>query len=144
MTVGERVSLARRAGRSLIPALADPCEDRVLRSLLQNRLLIEADVIRLAAEPRAPREFLSHLAGHSEWGTRRSIRYAVVANPRTPICTAVRALRGLEPDDLRRLTKDDNVAPIVLLGASRVLSESEHPGSSKSAAHDDDPTSAAR
>jgi len=145
MALGERVSLARRAVRGLIPPLAESHEDRVLRALLQNRLLIEADVRRLAEDPLAPREFLRHLADHPEWGIRRSIRYALAANPRTPTPAALRPLRALESDDLRRLAKDDSVPAIVRVGASRLLSERERFGSIGSAGRGtDDPSAAAR
>jgi hypothetical protein len=122
MALGERISLARRATGGLIRKLAELREDRVLRGLLENRRIVESEVVRLAEDPETPPEFLAHLAGHRDWGTRRPVRLGLVANSRTPVPAALSVVESLASNDLHPLAKDDNVPTIVRVGAARVLS----------------------
>jgi hypothetical protein len=96
LTLGERVSLARRAtariARALIGSIPEPA---VLRSLLGNPRLVLADAVRLASDARAPREVLVSLAEHPRWGAHREVRFALVAHGRTPIATSLAVLATL-------------------------------------------------
>lgn len=121
IAVGERVSLARRASRALITALLDSSEDAVVRSLLGNPRLVEADVLRIAASPKAPAAALADLAAHWKWGGRRAVRLALVANPRTPVAGALRTVATLDSRDLQRLSRDGRVPAIVRIAAQRRL-----------------------
>ena len=121
LTSGERIALARRASRGLIPSLAGSSESLVLRALLGNVRLIESDAAAIAASSTAPPDLLSHLCGHPTWGRRRSVRLAAVGNPRTPAAAALRVVRALAAPDLRRLAEDDKVPRIVRIAADRRL-----------------------
>ena len=122
LALGERVALARRATRILIDNLKESAEDRVLRSLLGNALLVELDAVGLASAETAPLAFLAHLAGHHRWGQSREVRLALLHNPRTPIPTALGLLHKLDPEDLQRLRGDGKVPRIIRVGAERELS----------------------
>jgi len=124
LSLGEKVTLARRASRGLIRALIDAGEPQVLRGLLGNERTVEADAIRIASGPRATPELLRHLADHPKWGRRRDVRLALLRNRRTPVPVALRLAGGLAPPDLRRLLKDDKVPRIVRVGAERRLADS--------------------
>jgi hypothetical protein len=121
LSEGERVALARRASRGVIGVLIASGVSRVLRSLLGNPRLIESDVARIAARSQAPPDVLAHLVGDPRWGCRRSVRLALIKNPRTPAQAALGALRGLSATDLRRLSRDIATPRIVRLGAERML-----------------------
>lgn len=121
LTQGERIALARRASRGLIPMLAASADGPVLRALLGNPRLIEAEAAGIAASPTAPADLLSHLSGHPTWGRRRSVRLAVAGNARTPAAAALRVVSSLAPGDLRRLAGDDKVPRIVRVAADRRL-----------------------
>ena len=84
LTVGERRSLARRPSRGHIEKmLADP-HPLVLRELLQNPYLVEADVLRLAARRPAHVAALEALARAPQWLCKGRVRMAIVQNPGTP------------------------------------------------------------
>jgi len=121
---GERVALARRASRAVIGALIDSDSRRELLGLLGNPRMIEADAVRIASRDCAPPDALALLAGHERWGRRRQVRLALLANPRTPVPSALRMLRGLSIQDLRRLRDDDAVPRIVRVGAERLMKSS--------------------
>jgi hypothetical protein len=121
LTMGERINLATRATRGLIPCLLDCGEGRVLARLLSNPRVVEGDVIRVASGGRAPADVLSQIAGHHRWGGRRDVRLAVLRNRRTPVQAALRLLSRLDRRDLQRLARDAKVRRIVRIGAERQL-----------------------
>lgn len=122
LSLGERISLARQASRGLIGPLIDTREGPVLRGLLGNSRLVETEAVRMAACPCDSPDLFRHLAGHPKWSLRRSVRLALLRNPRTPVAVALRLIGKLPPRDLRELLKDVKVPRIVRVGADRRLS----------------------
>jgi hypothetical protein len=123
LSLGERIALSRKASRGLIGSLIATGEDRVLRGLLGNPRLVEADAVRIAASPCGAQGFFHFLAGHPAWGRRRSVRLALVRNPRTPVQVSLRLVGRMPVRDLRQLVKDVKVPRIVRVGAGRRLAE---------------------
>ena len=125
LELGERTNLARRAGRGIIPELAKSGEPRVLAALLQNPRCVEPDVVTICRGETAPRECLAEIAADRRWGCRREVLRALVGNARTPVATALGALRRLRAGDLRPLLRDATVPRIVRLAAERRLLEQD-------------------
>ena len=119
LALGERVSLARRAVRALLPSLAAGGEPAVTRALLGNPRLVENDVIEWAGDEEASADVLREIAHHPVWGTRRRVRFALAANPRTPAGTALGVAKTLEPSDLQLLSRDATVPTIIRIAADR-------------------------
>jgi len=119
--LGERVALATRVTRGLIPRLLDSSDGPVLARLLANPRLVESDVVRIASGRRAPGDVLARIAGHSRWSRMRDIRLAVLRNTRTPIPAALALVDKLDRRDLQQLTRDARVQRIVRVGAERRL-----------------------
>jgi hypothetical protein len=124
MPLGEKVSLARRCSGALIGALRDSSDGAVLRALLGNGRLVEADAIRIASAQGTPGEVLRTLAEDTAWGVRRSVRTALLRNPRTPVACALGLIRRMPRRDLARLAEDREAPRIVKVGAERCLEES--------------------
>jgi len=124
MPLGERISLARRPSRALVAALAQCADAGVLRALLGNPRLLEADAVRIASGAGTPPEALRAIAEHVTWGARRSVRMALLLNPRTPVPVALRLVRAAMRHDLSRLAADAKAPRIVRVGAERRLEES--------------------
>lgn len=121
LALGEKVALARRAGRGLVPTLAEAGESPVLRALLGNSRLVERDVVRIASEPSTPPDVLAALASHHAWGVRRDVRMAVLGNPRTPVAAALGLVERIPERDLGRLAGEGGAPRIVKVGAARRL-----------------------
>jgi hypothetical protein len=84
LTLGERKSLARRPDRVMLARLlADP-NPEVVRRLLDNPRVIEADVINLVARRPARPEILAEVARSTRWIHRPRIRLALLLNPDAP------------------------------------------------------------
>jgi len=127
---GERTALARRASRAVIAALVGGCTRRELLALLGNPRMVEADAVRIASRASASPDALTILAGHERWGNRKQVRLALLANPRTPVPSALRMLRGLSTSDLRGLLLNQSVPKIVRVGAERMMKSTQaRPGS---------------
>lgn len=128
LSLGERTALARRASRGMIRPLIDAGQGPVLRALLGNSRLVEMEAVRVASSSCESADLFRHLAAHPKWSVRRSVRLALLRNPRTPIPVALRLVGMLPPRDLRELVKDVKVPRIVRLGADRRLAGSTTKG----------------
>ncbi len=119
LTVGERISLGRRATSAVLVALFPATQPGVARAILANPRLTEDVAIRIAADPLTPPRVLEQIGEHRSWAERRGVRLALARNPRTPLRTALRAARQLPETDLRSLADDPSVSRLVRLGATR-------------------------
>ncbi|HEY6141396.1 MAG TPA: hypothetical protein VI670_26875 [Thermoanaerobaculia bacterium] len=103
LTVGQRVSSARRCNGTLAKALMFDPELSVFEALLTNPRLREEDLVALASSPRATPEQLRLLSDDRKWSYRYAIRKALVLNPLTPRAAAASQLRHLRRTDLRAI-----------------------------------------
>jgi len=104
LTLGERITSARRCSPALIKALLFDPDPKVFEALLVNQRVREDDLLLLASGERGvtPAK-LQLLADDRKWSYRYSIRKALVMNPRTPRATAASLLRYLSKRDLRMI-----------------------------------------
>lgn len=103
LTLGERVSVARRCSDALIKTLLFDHDPKVFAALLVNQLVKEDHLLLLAASPDASAEKLAILSADRKWSYRYAIRKALVTNPRTPRAVAASHLRHLTVHDLRQI-----------------------------------------
>ena len=103
LSLGERISSARRCGTALIRHFLFDPDPKVFEALLVNSRLREDDLIFLASSPQATIEQLRMLAADPKWSFRYAIRKALVLNPNTPRSAAASQLRYLSRIDLQRI-----------------------------------------
>jgi hypothetical protein len=103
LTLGEKISTARRCSSALIKAFLFDPDPKVFAALLVNQKLREDDLILLASSPQATVDQLVTLASDHKWSYRYAIRKALVLNPLTPRSTAASQLRFLTRRDLRQI-----------------------------------------
>jgi hypothetical protein len=106
LTLGERKSLARTHSREQLGLLLRDPHPAVVRILLDNPHLTEADVVRVAAMRPAVPETLALLAAHAKWSVRHAVKRAIVLNPATPLADAIRVATTLGPRDLVEIAAD--------------------------------------
>jgi hypothetical protein len=99
--VGFRISLARRPGRRVLDRLLFDPDPRVVRTILGNPRLTEADVVKLAASRRAGPEVLETIAQDDRWIVRYPVKVALANNPTTPARVVLGLLPYLLQQDLR-------------------------------------------
>jgi len=101
--VGLRISLARRPVPRVVERLLFDPDVRVVRTILGNPRLTEADVVKLAASRRASPEVLVAVAADDRWIARYPVKIALANNPVTPLGMVLGLLPYLLNQDLREL-----------------------------------------
>jgi hypothetical protein len=103
LTLGERITSAKRCSHALIKELLFDPDPKVFEGLLINQRLREDDLLLVAGSERASAEQLRLIAGDRKWAYRYAIRKALVMNPLTPRSVAAPMLRSLRMHDLRMI-----------------------------------------
>lgn len=99
-SVGERCTHARGRDRFQLDRLLHDRDYRVIRLLLNNPVVVERDVVKIAAMRPTRPEVLHEVAIHRKWASRYSVRKALSCNPHTPPSVARRLLPTLLKQDL--------------------------------------------
>ena len=106
LSLGEKVSSAKRCSSALIKALLFDPDPRVFGALLLNQRVREDDLLHFAGSERAHPEQLRMLASDGKWSYRYAIRKALILNPHTPRAAAASQLRFLSSRDLRQIHRN--------------------------------------
>jgi hypothetical protein len=101
ITLGERISLARRSSEMVAGALLSDKETPVWQAALENPRLTERGVIRALQRSSATPTFVEAVSHHAKWSPRPEIRLALLRNAHTPLARALEFARRLEPALLR-------------------------------------------
>jgi hypothetical protein len=97
ITLGERISLARRAPETVAAALLLDKEARVVQAALENPRLTEAAVVKVLARPGAPTALVEALCRQGKWSPRHEIRLALLRHPKTPLAHALLFAQAMPP-----------------------------------------------
>lgn len=103
LTLGEKISSARRCSPALIKSFLYDPHPKVFEALLTNKRLREDDLLALVNSTQATEEQLRMIAEDPKWSYRYAIRIALVLNPATPRSAAASQLRYLRRNDLVRI-----------------------------------------
>jgi len=101
ITLGERLSLARRSSGLVAAALLLDKESPVWQAALENSRLTEAAIVKALQRPNATAAFVEAVSHHAKWSPRHEIRLALLRNPHTPLARALEFARRLPPPLLR-------------------------------------------
>lgn len=103
LSLGERISLARRASGRVVGALLLDPEAGVIQTALQNPRLTEAFVIKAFMGKRSPAALVRAVCEHPKWSLRREIRIALVRHENTPIRFAEEFTRTIPVVQLKEI-----------------------------------------
>lgn len=101
VSLGERISLARRCSSSVAAALLLDKESRVWQTALENPRLTDAAIVKALQRPGATPAFVGAVCHHAKWSPRPEVRVALLRNPHTPFARALEFARRLPPPQLR-------------------------------------------
>jgi hypothetical protein len=101
VSLGERVSLARRSSGRVAAALLLDKESRVWQAALENPRITEAAVVRAVQKNGSSPAFIEAVCRHSKWSLRVEIRSALLRNAHTPLARALEFARRIPPAQLR-------------------------------------------
>jgi hypothetical protein len=104
ITLGERISLARRSSVHVVSALLTDKEASVWQPALENPRLTESAVVK-ALQRRVTCGFVEAVCHHSKWSVRAEVRIALLRNAHTPLGRALEFARRLPPTQLRDILR---------------------------------------
>lgn len=100
ITLGERISLARRCSENVAGALLLDKETRVWQAALESPRLTESAIVR-ALQRSVAAAFVESVSHHPKWSLRAEVRLALLRSPHTPLARALEFARRLAPAQLR-------------------------------------------
>src|ERR1700689_4091708 len=101
ITLGERISLARRSSAMVAGALLLDKEARVWQTAMENPRLSESGLVKALLRPGATGAFVSAVCHHAKWSVRPEIRCALLRNEFVPLARALELARRIPPAQLR-------------------------------------------
>jgi hypothetical protein len=120
LSLGERMSLARRASGRVVSALLRDPETHVIQTALQNPRLTEAVVIKALMGARSPATLVRAVCEHPKWSLRREIRIALLRNEKTPVRFAEEFARALPAAQVKEVLQTSRLPEAV---KSRLLKQ---------------------
>ena len=110
LSLGEKLSLARRASGRVAGALLHDSEPRVIGAALQNSRLTEAAVIKELSRRRASPQLLVAICAHPKWSVRKEIKIALLRDENTPIDVAVTLARDLPRGAVQEIIEESHLS----------------------------------
>src|SRR5579864_251930 len=101
ITLGERISFARRSSGLVATALLTDKETRVWQAALENPRVTETAIVNALQRPNTTAAFVEAVCHHAKWSLRPEIRMALLRNAHTPMARAVEFVRRIPPQLLR-------------------------------------------
>jgi hypothetical protein len=102
MSLGERITLAKRGSTRIAEKLLRDPEQNVIELALVNSHLTEACVVRtLMIDEEVDERLVQLVANHAKWSLRTDVRSALLRNPKTPMGVALNIVHAL-PADIAR------------------------------------------
>jgi hypothetical protein len=110
-SLGERITLARRASQLVTAALLLDKDKRVWEPALENPRITEAAIVKVLQRTTAAPAFVQAVCRHPKWSVRPEIRVALLRNAHTPLARAIEFARGIQPRQLRDILHTSRLPP---------------------------------
>lgn len=123
LAIGEKMSIARRAGPGLLAHLRHDPSPRVIGALLDNSRLTEDILTPVAHGAATPGPILALIAQDRRWGMRYGLQVAICRNPGTPLVTSLKLLPLLRKNELKAVASDPRLAEAVRQRARLLLGD---------------------
>lgn len=121
MTVGEKIKLSLRGNHDARMILIRDGNRLIQRFVLANPRISDDEIIMVARNRSIESELLKVIGDNKNWRRNYQVRIGLVANPKTPLATALGLMGALQERDLRLLAKNKNVSTTISGQARRLL-----------------------
>jgi len=109
ITLGERLTLARRASGRIAAALLVDANERVMRVALENPQLTEVQVVQAVLKPEASAALVQSAAHHGKWSYRRDVRIALLRTEHLSLARALVFSREISPVRLHEILQNSRL-----------------------------------
>ena len=127
LSLGERISLARRASGRVAAGLLLDAEPRVISTALDNSRLVEASVVTSLMKHNAPESLFALMSEHPKWSLRKEVQIGLLRSDKTPLPRAIELARNFTADFLCEIVPESRLEALLQSANS---STSEGPGNS--------------
>ena len=128
MTISQKVRMATLGTVSARSLLVRDKNRIVATAVVRSPLLQEGEAASYASSRAVSEDVLRIIASNGDLVKSHIIKYNLVANPRTPIASAMRLIVHLRSDELKKLAKSKNVSGQIAKLAKQEL-DKKKPGS---------------
>ncbi len=112
-SLGHKKFYARQFNRRLLEKLTYDRNPEVIRELLNNSLLTEREIVKIAARRNISPEILKEIYHNEKWISRYSIKTALFWNPHTPVSISIALIPHLLIQDIKPILNQREIHPYV-------------------------------
>jgi len=123
LSVGEKMTLARRGAAPVLAELRHDPSPSVIEAVLENPRLTEALLLPMVASEKTSPRNLAQVADHPRWGRPYEVRVALSRNSKTLFRNAFEILPALRRDDLEAVESLERLSSVVRRRARELLDE---------------------
>jgi hypothetical protein len=106
LSLGERISLARRASGRVAAALLLDSDVRVVSAALNHSRLVEVLVVTALMKQGAPESLFALTSDHPKWSLRTDVQIALLRNENLPLERALELAGNFSADVLREIVPE--------------------------------------
>lgn len=117
LSLGERISLGRRASGRVAATLLLDSEARVISAALDNSHLVEPLVVTALMKPIAPKTLFVLTSVHPKWSLRTDVQIALLRNENLPLERAVELAGNFSADFLREIVPESRRDALIHSGS---------------------------
>ena len=109
ISLGEKLSLARRASDRIAAALLRDKEPSLIRAALENSRLTEASLVKTLTRSGTPPPVIEAVSHHPKWLLMREVRIALLRTEQLPLARALEFAQSLSPGSLREILRNSRL-----------------------------------
>lgn len=113
ISLGEKLTLARRASGNIAAELLLDADPRVIQVVLENSRLTETAVVRALLHQRAAYNLVVAVCRHAKWSVRQEVRMALLRNANTPLAQALEFARSLPTSLVEEILRSSDLPQAV-------------------------------
>jgi hypothetical protein len=113
LSVGEKITLAKRASGRVAAELLQDEDARVVAPALDNAQLTESFVIQALMKPLAPAILFELVSEHRNWCLRPEVQLALLRSEKTPLARAQEFARNFPKENLESVLPESRQALLV-------------------------------
>ena len=106
MPEGIKIALSKRANSTIILAIMDKGDKRVISTCLDSPVLTEEHIYKILNRPTAKPHVITMIAEHPKWSLRYLIKFGLIRNFHTPMSHVTKFICGMKTNDLKDLYRD--------------------------------------